>query len=739
MESEEIELQKKFIDALTIQLRKTSEKTIGISDLKSNGIKPVMLKQVHLIQDDDIRKVEEEEKKKTLSEWGIDIHGKIEIPSSKTLQDILALKVRPKGWEDRKCKLAIWQQTDLQNSVGPVCSRLTPIDYDLASAAHTNLQDILPPRLLDLLWHISVDEEWLSWPKESQVCRILDLIVSDDALFSIPARKSSANITCKVDIEGTSRHFSPFPDMQVCIRPGNRQLLVTWVEVDSAAKGADRCKMLLFLNAFAKCFSLAPNRTETILLIGVYVNYDVSIPKSTEITIFQIPPSHDNSPVQTFRYETVKEPDGAADFLNVMFRLLCRIGSCSSKQPGPFITVHNYITAVKALINAAGEALTRTSKRSNGGGSNGAGGAGGNGSSGAGGSGGNGSSGAGGTGRHPPGDGGGPPGHGGQTDSDASPVSKCRRLGEPDVDGCNMAAQLPVWVPLSPSSLASAKSSDFELKEDNDADFYLHSRSLGSSLQDIVNRLALPKLRGVFLSLSLLSLALMLCSQILRILQSEDDRRPFAMAKLASGKEVKYTSHLQAIPGTVKIFSHYTVMRTKDTNLLLTYYAGPCLPWYCSTYQYLSSQVPPPLQVAKDLLATVQAIHDAGFVHLDIKPANVCVPDGVLSSPGAVLIDFGSSQQISSCVCYPFGTVGWLAPEVECEQEDVDLCSVDVWATGKVLLYICQRLPQEVNGMLLLKEVGEALSAPTPAERIPLVAARDRLLVLEAGHIASFS
>ncbi|KAG7089079.1 hypothetical protein E1B28_010788 [Marasmius oreades] len=235
----------------------------------------------------------------------------------------------------------------------------------------------------------------------------------------------------------------------------------------------------------------------------------------------------------------------------------------------------------------------------------------------------------------------------------------------------------------------------------------------------IVNQLALPKLRG-----------------ILTLIQSEDDRTPFAMAKLASGKEVDHTSHLQAIPGTVKILSHHPVMHKKDTNLLITYYAGPHLLWYCSTYQYRSSQVPPPLQVAKDLLATVQAIHDAGFVHLDNKPANICVPDGILSSPGIVLIDFGSSEKIPGHVHYPFGTVGWLAPEAECEQEDVDLCLVDVWATEKVLLCMCQGLPQEVNGMSLLKEVGEALSVPTPVERISLVAAREKLLVLEAGHIA---
>ncbi|KAG7088732.1 hypothetical protein E1B28_012700 [Marasmius oreades] len=233
-----------------------------------------------------------------------------------------------------------------------------------------------------------------------------------------------------------------------------------------------------------------------------------------------------------------------------------------------------------------------------------------------------------------------------------------------------------------------------------------------------MKRLALPKLRG-----------------ILFLHRSETDNKPFVIAKLASGKEVEHTLHLQAIPGTVEILSHHPMMRKKDTNLLITYYVGLNLQWYCGTYQYLSSRVPPPLQVATDLLATVQDIHKAGLAHLDIKPTNICVPDGALSSPGAVLIDFGSSQRIPGCVCYPFGTVGWLAPEVECEQEDVDLCLVDIWATGKVLLRMSQQLLQDVSGISLLREVGEALSAPTPAERISLVAARNKLLV-EAGHIA---
>ncbi|KAG7099889.1 hypothetical protein E1B28_001690 [Marasmius oreades] len=630
------------------------------------------------------------------------------------MRDILALKERPEGWGELRCKQAIWQANEIENSVDPDFEHLTVVDYDVTSAAPANFRDIniLPPRVLSLLWDITLDPEWIHWPQEFQVRRILSCIVSGDNRFFIPAKQSSGNITVKVHVPAKEciKQYSPFPDAQVRVKLGDdEKLLVNWLEVDSAAKGADRCKMLLLLNSLAKCFSLVPNRIETILLVAVYINYDRNIFKSTEITIFQVPPSNDNGPVQTFQYETAKGPDGASDFLNVMFNLLSRIGSCVSRQPKLFATVQASVTGAKPVITAqASGALTQTAKsskhpttRSDDGGSGGAGDVGGSGTSGAGG------------GHYPTGDGGDrhPPGGGGQADPD-SKSSKRRRLNEPDVDRCDMAAQLPAWVPLSPSSVASATLSDGGLGEDDDTIYRLNSRSLTSALQEIVNRLTLPKLGG-----------------ILRLHRSEDDARPFAMAKLASGKEVNHTAHLEAIPGTVKILSHHPVMRAKDTNILFTYYAGPDLRWYCSTYQYLSSKVPHPLRVAKDLLATIQAVHDAGLVHLDIKPANICIPDGVLSSPGAVLIDFGSSQRIPGRVRYPFGTVGWLAPEVESQQEVVDLCLVDVWATGKVLLYMHQFLPlePEVDGIFLLKEVGEALSAPTPTERISLVAATELL------------
>ncbi|KAG7088736.1 hypothetical protein E1B28_012704 [Marasmius oreades] len=176
----------KFVDALTIKLGSLSEKAISTSDLQSNGIRPLMLTQLHskLLRDDDVREGEEE-KNKILADWGIDVDGKIQIPSSKTLQDILALESRPKGWEELNYEHAIWLQSKMENSANPIFSLLTFVNYyDVASAMCMNFQDILPPRLLELLWHISLDDEWIHWPNELQARRILNDIVYDNALFS---------------------------------------------------------------------------------------------------------------------------------------------------------------------------------------------------------------------------------------------------------------------------------------------------------------------------------------------------------------------------------------------------------------------------------------------------------------------------------------------------------------------------------------------------------------------------
>ena len=73
--------------------------------------------------------------------------------------------------------------------------------------------------------------------------------------------------------------------------------------------------------------------------------------------------------------------------------------------------------------------------------------------------------------------------------------------------------------------------------------------------------------------------------------------------------------------------------------------------------------VPVPLdrvvRLADELGGALEAIHEAGLIHGDVKPSNVLVEDGA-----ARLIDFGAGRELETDSPQMFGTPGYAAPEV---------------------------------------------------------------------------
>lgn len=106
---------------------------------------------------------------------------------------------------------------------------------------------------------------------------------------------------------------------------------------------------------------------------------------------------------------------------------------------------------------------------------------------------------------------------------------------------------------------------------------------------------------------------------------------------------------------------------------------------------------------ARQLIQTVQCVHDAGFLHLDIKPENV-----LLDGSRIWLIDFGLACPISEPI-RGIGTTRTMAPEMLLE-EAAHLpitTATDWWSMGVTLFYLISRLlfpgqgtnfPYEVTG-----------------------------------------
>lgn len=87
--------------------------------------------------------------------------------------------------------------------------------------------------------------------------------------------------------------------------------------------------------------------------------------------------------------------------------------------------------------------------------------------------------------------------------------------------------------------------------------------------------------------------------------------------------------------------------------------------------------------IARQLLGGLGAVHEAGFVHRDVKPANVLLP----ASGGTKLLDFGLAwhPELSRLTAegLAVGTLAYVAPE-QLRGERVDARS-DLWSLGVIL------------------------------------------------------
>jgi serine/threonine protein kinase len=135
----------------------------------------------------------------------------------------------------------------------------------------------------------------------------------------------------------------------------------------------------------------------------------------------------------------------------------------------------------------------------------------------------------------------------------------------------------------------------------------------------------------------------------------------------------------------------HDVLPTGD--LVMEYRGGPTL----ATLLRGGRSLPPPVVAALglQLLAALQAVHAAGVVHCDVKPANLLVgDDGRL-----VLIDFGIAEIDGATPDHParrsgyvVGSPAYMAPELLCGA--APLPASDLWSLGATLYTAVEgRLP----------------------------------------------
>ena len=133
---------------------------------------------------------------------------------------------------------------------------------------------------------------------------------------------------------------------------------------------------------------------------------------------------------------------------------------------------------------------------------------------------------------------------------------------------------------------------------------------------------------------------------------------------------------------------HPNVVTVNDVlpsgDLIMEYRGGPTL----ATMLRGGRCLPPPIVAAlgQQLLAALQAVHAAGVVHCDVKPANLLVgDDGWL-----VLVDFGIAEIEGAAPAHParrsgyvVGSPAYMAPELI--RGEAPLPASDLWSLGATL------------------------------------------------------
>ena len=210
----------------------------------------------------------------------------------------------------------------------------------------------------------------------------------------------------------------------------------------------------------------------------------------------------------------------------------------------------------------------------------------------------------------------------------------------------------------------------------------------------------------------------------------------------------------QTVGGSGSLGSHphllppYTWVAEDDTIVLVMPLArGGTLAGAVADHGPLSPSLV--AQLLRQLLDALAAMHEASWVHRDVKPANLLLDHTGLGAPHLLLADFGIALHEDdvrlTATGLVYGTPGFMAPEAA--RGENSSASQDVWAAAACALEALQPLPPRERpspehalrrvdavltgspdpGAVALADLLRAMLAEDPAQRPSAAQARDAI------------
>lgn len=147
--------------------------------------------------------------------------------------------------------------------------------------------------------------------------------------------------------------------------------------------------------------------------------------------------------------------------------------------------------------------------------------------------------------------------------------------------------------------------------------------------------------------------------------------------------EVKFLMQLDH-PSIVKLYSAFRDKETQNYYVVMELVEGE------NIEQYVIKNGPIPedkaVELMRQILDALQAVHNAKIVHRDLKPSNIMIrPDGTVC-----LLDFGVAKDLQygggTIVGTVIGTTGYMSPE-QADGYDINQLS-DIYSVGCVFYYM---------------------------------------------------